>query len=1052
VSDIPVRLRPRAVVPSGWPPDVSPNQTITAAHINAIRSSAYAWPGDVDGQGHTLSNVHLAGATGVLSDPTTTAGDILARDGSALGRFPIGAAGQVLTVDTAAPAKLRWATPAVAPVASVFGRLGAVVAQAGDYTAAMVTGAVVDSLTTKGDIFARGAAGTGRLPAGADGLVLRTNASQPFGLQWTAESVWSVFGRLGSIVAQAGDYTAAQITNAVSVLGSYPDPAWLTSLSWVKLIGVPATFPPAAHTHDAAAIVSGVLSTARLGTGVASASVYLRGDGTWAAAGTGGGGGVISVFGRAGTVVAQGGDYTAAMVTGAVVDPTVIKGDLMVRNDINVMARLPVGASGQVLQADTSLSVGMKWTTLGAAVQTPWVTNVDAAGYQLANVSRVGVAMVPGYPLDVTGDINYSGTLRKNGAPVSFGGSQTPWTSNIDAAGFLLNNAGAIGIGGMASSAKVNIVAGSLAATAGAGIIMQMAQALSANSDDFSTALWRASAGNTWDSAYWRVGRRVDASEVAAIEFGAATLAFRTNAAQRMIIDTNGNMGIGVAAPGSRLHIAAATTTGNISTAHQFHLGLDGNIQFGLQVGYFYTDAAGFASVLQNWQGAAGGNLLLQPSGGNVAIGHTGAAAINSLLHLNKSSSGAVGPILTLENSTGALHDAVSIRFLDATLRGELRMSVESSPYGGDLIYFGGSAGQTEIFRATSAGNFGINVQAPLAPLHVRTVSGGETLRLSCDSYGLGSGPVIGFYFVDTNYAAAIGTYGVGNNAADLVFSTANAAAPAERMRITADGRVGIGVTPNALNGFEVNLYQKWAAFCPNIGGIMPPNANGIYAGWNWSSGGAEAVIAFNGGPSGLVLADTTGSTWKERLRILANGNFGIAVSSPNYKLDVGGDVNCAGAFRVNGAPLSFAPTVHTHDASAIVSGVLASARLGAGTANSSVYLRGDGQWAAPAASGGGVTSQSGNLAGSSRVIGTTYTNSSGKPMFVVVSVTANQANGVNLFSGSGTPGPGTQIGQLVNGGTFSAVMTASFWVLPGNQYVAAIVNAASLTYWTEWT
>jgi len=77
--------------------------------------------------------------------------------------------------------------------------------------------------------------------------------------------------------------------------------AWVRNpgVGWNDLTGVPTTFAPAAHSHDASAIVSGTLSTARipalpvsqitsgvfsterLASGAASSSVWLRGDGTW---------------------------------------------------------------------------------------------------------------------------------------------------------------------------------------------------------------------------------------------------------------------------------------------------------------------------------------------------------------------------------------------------------------------------------------------------------------------------------------------------------------------------------------------------------------------------------------------------------------------------------------------------------------------------------------------------------------------------------------------------------------------------------------------------
>jgi hypothetical protein len=54
------------------------------------------------------------------------------------------------------------------------------------------------------------------------------------------------------------------------------------------------------------------IPTTNLGSGTASSSNFLRGDGVWAV--PSGSGAVSSVFGRTGTVVAVSGDYTAAQV------------------------------------------------------------------------------------------------------------------------------------------------------------------------------------------------------------------------------------------------------------------------------------------------------------------------------------------------------------------------------------------------------------------------------------------------------------------------------------------------------------------------------------------------------------------------------------------------------------------------------------------------------------------------------------------------------------------------------------------------------------------
>jgi hypothetical protein len=51
---------------------------------------------------------------------------------------------------------------------------------------------------------------------------------------------------------------------------------------------------------------------------------------------------------------------------------------------------------------------------------TPWTSNIDAAGYQLLNLARAGVGNAsPNYGIDVVGDINVSGHYYRSGVQLS---------------------------------------------------------------------------------------------------------------------------------------------------------------------------------------------------------------------------------------------------------------------------------------------------------------------------------------------------------------------------------------------------------------------------------------------------------------------------------------------------------------------------------------------------------------------------------------------------------------------------------------------------------
>jgi hypothetical protein len=202
---------------------------------------------------------------------------------------------------------LAWAkiTGVPAPaVASVFGRTGVVVAAAGDYTAYQVTNAV-------------SVAGSYADPPWITSLAWSKIAGAP------PAGVSSVFTRSGAVVAAAGDYTAAQVTNAVSTANAYADPAWITALAWSKITGVPATGVATVFGRSGAVVaVAGDYTAAQVTNAVSTAGSYA--DPAWItslawAKLTGVPAPVVaSVFGRTGVVVAVAGDYTAAQVTNAV--------------------------------------------------------------------------------------------------------------------------------------------------------------------------------------------------------------------------------------------------------------------------------------------------------------------------------------------------------------------------------------------------------------------------------------------------------------------------------------------------------------------------------------------------------------------------------------------------------------------------------------------------------------------------------------------------------------------------------------------------------------
>jgi hypothetical protein len=118
-----------------------------------------------------------------------------------------------------------------------------------------------------------------------------------------------------------------------------------------------------------------------------------------------------------------------------------------------------------------------------------------------------------------------------------------------------------------------------------------------------------------------------------------------------------------------------------------------------------------------------------------------------------------------------------------------------------------------------------------------------------------------------------------------------------EKMRLTSSGNLGLGYSsPRAK--LDVNGYVYSGGFWTtndSLGGAF-------YIG-DLATGASYTYISGKGTSStDTYLSLSTNNT--ERVRIIANGNVGIGLINPAYKLDVSGDINITGSFRINGVAI----------------------------------------------------------------------------------------------------------------------------------------------------
>ena len=259
----------------------------------------------------------------------------------------------------------------------------------------------------------------------------------------------------------------------------------------------------------------------------------------------------------------------------------------------------------------------------------------------------------------------------------------------------------------------------------------------------------------------------------------------------------------------------------------------------------------------------------------------------------------------------------------DINLSGDLFIDGTKITFASDIFQING----TNAYY--NNGNFGIGITTPNNKFDLRD----GDFELSQTYYNDGklseikwsSENVAGRYYISKIYSEESGNY-----SGDLIFSTQNKngsinstnnVEPTEKMRIKDNGNVGIGISPNYkldVDG-DINI-SSGSSF--KINGVAIATTDTTYtAGTGISISGTtiDSLITQYEDSNVLTLLNTTGITGGLKV---TTGNVGIGIS-PNYKLDVDGDINISSgsSFKINGVAIATTDTTYTAGTGITISG-----------------------------------------------------------------------------------------------------------------------------------
>jgi hypothetical protein len=352
------------------------------------------------------------------------------------------------------------------------------------------------------------------------------------------------------------------------------------------------------------------------------------------------------------------------------------------------------------------------------------------------------------------------------------------------------------------------------------------------------------------------------------------TLSLKTNSSERLTILNTGNVGIGTTSPSQKLDVVgSAQITDDIYLGRYiFH---DGDTNTWL----------GFPSTDSFVVRTNGSDRFYINSSGNVGIGTNSPSSklqVNGDLTVGDDST--VGSFINVI-AAGASQDA-GIRF-GSESNTDSKAAIYTNTSNSDLHF--DVTESTRMLIDSGTGNVGIGTTSPQEKLHVQNYTTGE----SHQAMFKGGAVTVGDYsYISLNNGygaeynkevrlAAVSEQSNSNKTGFAILTSPDStgASGHERLRVTADGNVGIGTTSP---GHEL-VVQGTSS--PNIelknsnysnGGFVLNRTNYTQQ-WKWWAEYNQMYFGFA----------TDESTYSNKMTIQSGGNVGIGTTSPSDRLEV---------------------------------------------------------------------------------------------------------------------------------------------------------------------